>query len=313
MRRHSLIYRAFGHPLDQLTLDETELPPAPEALTVAMSFAPVNPSDLIPITGAYAHRITPPLAAGYEGVGRVIAAPPTQKALIGQRILPLRGEGTWQTHLHADPALAIPVPDDIPDTTAARAYINPLAALSMLDLWPVAGRHVLLSGAGSSCADYLGLWALARGAASVTGLYRSASRVPRLHALGITPAAQSDTAAVLNAARRADLVFDALGGPVATVVLETLHPEATLIGYGLLTGQPLRPAGPVRARHARFHLRDSLAPLSPADWQTRFARLWPLLRAAPLPETAQFALTDWRAAVTEASRPGGRKPLLRLS
>ena len=36
-----------------------------------MLVRPINPSDLIPITGAYAHRIPLPNIPGYEGVGIV--------------------------------------------------------------------------------------------------------------------------------------------------------------------------------------------------------------------------------------------------
>ena len=132
MRRHALTYRTFGQPLETLNMETADVPRCEGKLRVRMLCAPVNPSDLIPITGAYSHRIKLPAVAGYEGVGRVIDAPRKYAYLIGKRVLPLRGDGTWQTILDCDPALAVPVPDAIPDVVAARAYINPLAALTML-------------------------------------------------------------------------------------------------------------------------------------------------------------------------------------
>ncbi|MFU1888403.1 alcohol dehydrogenase catalytic domain-containing protein [Bacillus wiedmannii] len=39
---------------------------------VRMLVRPINPSDLIPVTGAYAHRIPLPNIPGYEGVGIVV-------------------------------------------------------------------------------------------------------------------------------------------------------------------------------------------------------------------------------------------------
>ncbi|MGF2526160.1 alcohol dehydrogenase catalytic domain-containing protein, partial [Ralstonia pseudosolanacearum] len=126
MRRQSLIYRSFGNPLETLNLETYEVPLLSEnCLRVRMLCAPVNPSDLIPISGAYSHRIQLPAVAGYEGVGCVIGAPQKYASLIGKRVLPLRGEGTWQTTLECDPALAVHVPDAISDAVAARAYINP--------------------------------------------------------------------------------------------------------------------------------------------------------------------------------------------
>ena len=90
MKNHALIYRAFGDPLEALRLEADDLATlAPGAIRVEMALAPVNPSDLIPVTGAYSHLITPPMIAGYEGVGRVVEA--DNAALIGRRVLPLRG------------------------------------------------------------------------------------------------------------------------------------------------------------------------------------------------------------------------------
>lgn len=277
-----------------------------------MSLAPVNPSDLIPITGAYAHRIALPSIAGYEGVGRVVDAPAEHAALIGQRVLPIRGPGTWQTWVDCDPALAIPVPDGIGDLLAARAYINPLAAMTMLERWPVAGKRVLLSGAGSACAELLGHWALRQGAAAVQGIYRSESRVPRLHSLGIEAIAMDDAAGVEAAARRADITFDSLGGTVGSAVLASMGAGAVFVGYGLLSGQNVRSSAGLRAAYRRFHLRDALAGMPAATWQAQFARLWPQLRCLDLPPVEMFPLADWRSAIGHAARPGAAKPVLCL-
>ncbi|SFJ19326.1 Zinc-binding dehydrogenase [Brevibacillus centrosporus] len=89
-----------------------------------------NPSDLIPIRGSYAHRISLPNIPGYEGVGIVEdagrLAPPN---LIGKRVLPLRGEGTWQEFVKTSAKFAVAIPDTIDDFTASQMYINPITAL----------------------------------------------------------------------------------------------------------------------------------------------------------------------------------------
>lgn len=118
----ALIYRAFGAPdavLSLQTLKAEEL--AADRVRVAMTLSPVNASDLIPITGAYRHRITLPAIAGYEGVGTVIQAPAQAAHLLGKRVLPLRGQGTWQRLVDSPLAFTVPVPDDISDVQAARA------------------------------------------------------------------------------------------------------------------------------------------------------------------------------------------------
>ncbi|MBR9904306.1 MAG: zinc-dependent alcohol dehydrogenase family protein [Gammaproteobacteria bacterium] len=311
MRRHALTYRSFGKPLEKLSMETTDVPSrAKGKLRVRMLCAPVNPSDLIPITGAYSHRIKLPAVAGYEGVGRVIEAPRKYAYLIGKRVLPLRGDGTWQTILDCDPALAVPVPDAIPDVVAARAYINPLAALTMLETWPVKGKRVLLSGAGSNCADYLGAWAYHHGAREVAGIYRSESRVARLEQLGINPVSIRDASKISDVARESELVFDSLGGPVASNILQLMAPGAMFIAYGLLTGQAIPLDTKPRAHYIRFHLRDSLARISAEAWQHKFSHIWRLLSQADMPNYQVFPSQGWRQAVERALCPSGQKVLL---
>lgn len=311
MNNVALRYRAFGAPLEQLALEHEMLPQRPAAcLRVAMALVPVNPSDLIPITGAYAHRIDLPAVAGYEGVGQVVEAPAAHAKLLGQRVLPLRGDGTWQRFVDCDPALAIAVPADIGDGVAARSYINPLAAHRMLRRWPVRGRHVLLTGAGSTCANLLGLWARQQGAADVIGIYRSPNRVAGLERLGVRPVHIDDQHTIAGVAARADITFDALGGAVATAVLAAMRSGSTFVGYGLLSGQPVTPAQTPRARYRRFHLRDELATMAPDVWQQQFDVLWPRLRELDWPTTQVFAVADWQAVIAIFDAPGRDKPML---
>ena len=314
MQRHALTYRTFGRPLDVLRLETTDVPPrGPDQLRVRMLYAPVNPSDLIPISGAYSHRITLPAVAGYEGVGRVIEAPREYADLIGKRVLPLRGDGTWQTLLDCDPALAVPVPDSVSDAVAARAYINPLAALTMLATWPVKGQRVLLTGAGSNCAEYLGAWAYRHGASEVMGIYRSESRVARLERLGITPVSIQDMPRVSRLARGADVVFDALGGPVAANIWQCMAPGTTFIAYGLLTGQPIRVDAKPQALYRKFHLRESLSTMSAERWQQTFLAVWALLGQAGMPSYQVLPSQAWRQAIERALCPSRQKVLLDFS
>ncbi|KCZ52839.1 zinc-dependent alcohol dehydrogenase family protein [Hyphomonas pacifica] len=313
MEHRALWYRNFGPPQDCLSLESAPLGSRPEGtLRIEMRLAPVNPSDLIPITGAYRHRVQPPQVAGYEGVGHVTDAPAAYQHLIGRRVLSLRGNGTWQTHIDAAPALAIPVPDDIPDVLAARAYINPLAAHLMLKTWPVKDRHVLLTGAGSTCASLLAQWAWRDGARSVTGVYRSDSRKAELEAMGVEPVSLVDTSRVRTVAEKADLTLDALGGETGSIILNAMPAGGAFVSYGLLSGKPVMAEAHARETHTRFHMRESLGLIAPQIWQTLFQNLWPMLREAKMPDTDIYTLEDWQSALAAYARPGSRKPLLDL-
>jgi NADPH:quinone reductase-like Zn-dependent oxidoreductase len=311
MHNSALWFRQFGQPEDVISLEHAALAPRPcGMLRVQMRYAPVNPSDLIPVTGTYRHRVIPPRIVGYEGVGIVIDADNPEH--LGRRVLPLRGEGTWQRWLDCSPQWAVPVPDNIPDLLAARGYINPLAAWVMLKKWPVQGKTVLLTAANSSCAGLLAQWATMLGAVEVSGVCRSETQMTALRKNGITPISINDPVALGLAAQRVDVVFDAVGGSLATRLLTRLKQNADFVSYGLLSGQPYDARG-CTVKPQRFHLRDTLAVTHSQEWQQWFVELWPLLAKSQMPEVKLFALEEWREALQAFSVIGRRcKPVLAL-
>lgn len=308
MNNVALMYRRFGEPESVLHLESSVCGPlTPGQLRVQMLFAPVNASDLIPITGAYRHRTPLPAIAGYEGVGVVIDGPPDWT---GKRVLPLRGQGTWQQVVDCPADLAVPVPDFIDSVLAARAYINPLAAQLLLKHSPPRGKRVLLTAARSDCALLLGQWALQAGAESVYGIHRSMVHADRLAARGITPISHHDTAAIHAIAKETDIVFDATGGEVAEQILNTLPAAGVFVSYGLLSGKLFRQQPQVRW----FHIRNYLAGMSVAEWQGEFREIWPKLQASHGGDATLFSLTEWRPALAYY-REAGRiaKPVFAIS
>ncbi|ANR77467.1 alcohol dehydrogenase [Kosakonia sacchari] len=311
MDNTALVYRSFGEPQTVLHAETTALPPLPAGqVRVKMYLAPVNASDLIPVTGAYSHRITLPAIAGYEGVGVVMQTHDANADLMGKRVLPLRGHGTWQQYVDCPAQLAVPVPDDIDDTLAARAYINPLAAQMMLEHYPAHGQHVLVTAAGSDCAAYLAQWARLQGAKSVTGIYRSTIHASRLAACGVKALADTDSAAIKQAAGKASVIYDATGGTLAEMLLQSMPKTGQFISYGLLSGQPFSIRQRLPAVHW-FHVRNYLDAMTAYGWQQAFCTLWERLRATPVSEVTLIDFQQWRQAITLYQTPGRiAKPLL---
>ncbi|ETI69811.1 nuclear receptor binding factor 1 [Neobacillus vireti LMG 21834] len=128
MEAKCIKFYEFGSPTDVLSVESKSIePPKDNEVLVRMLARPINPSDLIPIRGSYSHRISLPNIPGYEGVGIVEEVGPfVSTNLIGKRVLPLRGEGTWQEFVKTSSEFAIPVPNFIDDFTASQMYINPV-------------------------------------------------------------------------------------------------------------------------------------------------------------------------------------------
>ncbi|MGE0970711.1 zinc-dependent alcohol dehydrogenase family protein [Klebsiella sp. WOUb02] len=310
MLNHAICYQRYGPPERVLALHTQSLPPlAAGKVRVQMRYAPLNPSDLIPVTGAYRHRTTLPAVAGYEGVGVVVAASPGSGVAPGQRVLPLRGEGTWQSYLDIAGQWLVPVPDEIDDRLAARGYINPLTALLMLRRWPVAGKNIVLTAASSSGASLLAQWALRMGARSVCGVIRSPQHRHGLELQGVYPLMTTDRDMLGQVLQQTDLLFDAVGGESSSEMLAMLPPSSTLISWGLHSGAPLRQSR-YGARVSKFHLREALPPLDVGGWRAAFSDIWRLLPHTTLPAAQVLPFRRWREAIVASERQGSARKIL---
>ena len=109
--------------------------------------AAVNPSDLHYLAGEYGLPRRSATAAGFEGMGRVVAAGPGLSGLYGRTLVGRRvafgvgptGTGAWADYAVTEAAAAIPVGDAIRDKDAAALLVNPFTAWAMID--EVARRH----------------------------------------------------------------------------------------------------------------------------------------------------------------------------
>ena len=65
--------------------------------------APINPSDVLTLTGLYGMLPPLPAVGGNEGVGKVVAlGPDTKGPPVGQTVLLPVGCGSWATHIVAE-------------------------------------------------------------------------------------------------------------------------------------------------------------------------------------------------------------------
>src|SRR6218665_2042433 len=109
-RRTPMLKAEYQHrgkvPQDVIEAVTLTLPTLPAGqVLVKVLAAPINPSDVLTLTGEYGMLPPLPAVGGNEGVGKVIElGPDTAGPAIGQTVLLPVGVGTWASHVVASAA-----------------------------------------------------------------------------------------------------------------------------------------------------------------------------------------------------------------
>lgn len=302
----------FGSPKDVLKIAYTKLePPKDDEILVRMLARPINPSDLIPIRGSYAHRISLPNIPGYEGVGIVEdagrLAPPN---LIGKRVLPLRGEGTWQEFVKTSAKFAVAIPDTIDDFTASQMYINPITALVICtEVLKLRSDDVLLVNAcGSSIGRIFAQLSKTFGFRLIAVTRSSQYNEELLHlgasyVIDTSKAPLSETVMELTNGNGADAAIDSVGGSSGTQLAFCVQPKGNFLTIGLLSGIQVNwteIVNKARVNANMFHLRNWNAQVSTDKWQEMFSHLITLIndkRLSLMKVDSLYDLTDVANAI----------------
>jgi trans-2-enoyl-CoA reductase len=207
--------------------------------------APINPSDVLTLTGEYG--LLPPLPAvgGNEGVGRVLElGPDTRGPAPGRTVLLPVGCGTWSTHVVTEAARLMPLPDDADPKQLAMMTVNPPTALLMLrdivDLQP--GEWVMQNAANSGVGAYLIQLAKLRGLRTVNIVRREAA-VAAVRELGgdvvlVDGEKLGKRVAEATGGAKIRLGIDAVGGSATDRMAGALGEGAVLVNYGAMSGEP---------------------------------------------------------------------------
>ena len=217
---------------------------AGEAL-VAVLAAPINPSDVLTLTGQYG--ILPPLPAvgGSEGVGRVVElGPDTPGPGVGQTVLLPPGSGTWATHVVVGASRLVPLPSAADPRQLAMLTVNPPTASLLLSdfasLQP--GDWVIQNSANSGVGSYVVQLARLRGFKTVN-IVRRESAVAGVQAQGgdVVLVDGDDLAERVKAATGGAAIklgIDAVGGTATMRLAACLAEGAAIVNYGALSGEP---------------------------------------------------------------------------
>ncbi|WP_144511288.1 zinc-dependent alcohol dehydrogenase family protein [Bacillus sp. FJAT-22090] len=290
MEAKCIRYHHFGNPQDVLQIETKSIQsPKDNEILVRMVARPINPSDLIPVRGAYSHRISLPTIPGYEGVGIVTdVGPSVSQDLIGKRVLPLRGEGTWQEFVKTSAEIAVPIPNDIDDFTAAQMYINPITAwvicTEQLDLKP---NDVLLVNACGSAIGHIFAQLSKVNGFRLIAITRNSNYTKDLLAFGASYVIDTsvqpiyETVMELTNGRGAKAAIDSIGGSAGTDLAFCVNPTGSFITIGLLSGIQVDWAAiahKAKVQAKIFHLRHWNSNVSAEKWQETFNGLITLIQ-----------------------------------
>lgn len=289
MKYKSLYYAQFGSPEVVINEKQRELPVLndDEAL-IEMLMAPINPSDLIPVTGAYAHRIPLPSTVGYEGVGIVKAVgSPLYEHLVGKVVLPLKGEGTWQELVVSKSADLVPVPDFIDIHTACQAYINPVTAWRLCtEELTLHHNDFLLVNACNSSIGRIFIQLSNVLDFRIIAVIRDRKYEEELRRLGadfIIDASRTELfgeVMKITGGSGAQAAIDSIGGEEGTLLAKCVKKQGDFITIGLLSGKQVD----WQLIHSRFnifprifHLRHWADNCSASEWQSAFQQIFSLI------------------------------------
>lgn len=232
-------------PQDVIAAVEMQLPaPASGQVLLQVLATPINPSDVLTLTGQYG--LLPPLPAigGNEGVGRVAEiGPDVDESWRGKTVLLPVGSGTWRTHMIAEARGLTPLPDGVDVQQLAMLAINPPTALLMLSefvaLQP--GDWVIQNAANSAVGSYLIGIAKARGLKLVNIVRRESAVQSVRDAGGEVVLVEGEKLHKRVAEATGDAVIrlgiDAVGGTSTDNLARCLGQGATLVNYGAMSGE----------------------------------------------------------------------------
>ncbi len=317
-------FARFGPPADVLRLEDVPQPePRPGQVRLRLTHRPINPSDLLTVSGEYGRLPSLPATPGFEAVGRIDALGEGVAGWqIGQRAIPLSAGGTWCDAVVADAARIVPVPDAVSDTTAAQFVVNPVTAWVMLDelrLQP--GDWLVQTAAGSTLGRLVIQIAQMRGYRTIN-LVRRPEQSAELLALGGDVAfctAETDVVArvrEITGGRGAAGALEAVGGAAGALALAALRPGGVMLVYGMLGGDPLPlHNGEMLFRGLTvrgFWLLHWFRQTPPAQVAATLGEVMQHMAAGHLvpPVEAEYDLADFQAAVAHAERPGRQGKVL---
>ena len=227
---------------DVLRITEVDRPsPGPGQVLVEVAVAGVNYMDVYQRSGAV--PLPFPFAAGVEGVGTVVeVGDGVREVTAGDRVGWLRGgQGSYAEFVLVDAAMAVPVPEAVPDDVAAAVLMQGVTAHYLAtDTYRVQpGDPVLVHAAAGGVGQLLTQVVALRGG-RVIGTVSTEAKAAAARAAGADEVLRYEDAPgrvrELTGGEGVAVVYDGVGGATFDASLASLRPRGVLVVYGTSSG-----------------------------------------------------------------------------
>lgn len=248
LRLHSLPASDEGG-LGDLVLAPDERPALQaNEVRVGLLAMPINPADVLQLQGRYGHQPEMPFVPGHEALGVVleVGAEVTHLQTLDW-VIPLAPSGYWRDEmvLPAKRVMVLPAAARTSVAQVAMLKANPATALVMLQhVVPLEPGAVVIQNAANSAVGQCVNAVAAQLGLRVINVVRRADAIPAGASAQdwLVDDGQTDLSAAVHARtdRAPALALDAVGGAATQRLARTLEVGATVLTYGLLSGEPVQ-------------------------------------------------------------------------
>jgi NADPH:quinone reductase-like Zn-dependent oxidoreductase len=310
------LFEKTGPVQEVIHITEAPMPePGPAEVRIKVSFANINPSDIMFIQGMYGIHPELPSSAGFEASGSIDAAGEGVQLPVGMPVI-FSNAGVWQEYVVVPAKAIIPKPEGLSMEEAAQAFVNPMTAYGLLDVAGLKEGDALLLTAGASAFSKLTMQMAIQKGIRVIATVRRDDQVEMLEKLGAALVVNTEKAKlqkeVMNftQGKGADAAFDAVGGTLGARVLASLKAGGTMHVYGLLSLEniPLN-SGLMIFKNLSvkgFWLTTYLASLDKEGRNKAFGAVFQQLstHTVSLDVEATYPLAEVKEALAHFERPG---------
>jgi NADPH:quinone reductase-like Zn-dependent oxidoreductase len=243
--------KAYDGKPGSLTVAELPVPrPGPGEVLVKVFASPVNPSDLMFITGNYGFKKALPATPGFEGSGTVVESGSGIMAqfMKGRRVACAVADATstvgmWAEYVVTSAQFCVPLSKRVEMEQGATMLVNPLSAWALVEEARRGGhRAIVQTAAASALGRMVGRLGQKFGL-PVINVVRRAEQVALLRAMGAEHVLNSSDSGFDEALRSlcnklgASISFEAVAGEMSGRVLRAQPRGSRMLIYGGLSMQ----------------------------------------------------------------------------